>query len=360
MSRHPDRRRRSVAGTPLGGMAASRAIGLAVVVGALAVGGGGYAMAAASAGPVGGAVIHTCFNRTTGALRVVSAASRCRKGESSLSFNQAGPQGARGNAGALGPAGASGAAGSAGPAGPAGPAGADGAAGTNGAAGQAGGTGSAGPGGSTGPSGVTGATGPTGPIGVTGPTGPLGATGATGPPGPSGVTGATGPTGIGVTGPTGPLGVTGATGPTGPIGVTGSTGPPGAAGASGVVETDQASGAATAPGPGAAPSFIGPPVLVFVSSGSFTITGSFSASLGSTAGATGQFQVCSAVGAAAPSAFTPQETLTVPAGAQEIIAIPGLITVSTVGTYQIGLCGTSTSGTFDLVGNATGVVTVTH
>jgi Collagen triple helix repeat (20 copies) len=359
MSRHPDRRRRSVAGTPLGGIAASRAIGLAAVVGALAVGGGGNAMAAATTGPVGGAVIHTCFNRTTGALRVVSAGSRCRKSESSLSFNQAGPQGARGNAGALGPAGASGAAGSAGPAGPAGPAGADG------AAGQAGGTGSAGPGGSTGPSGVTGATGPTG-IGVTGstgPTGPLGATGATGPPGPSGVTGATGPTGIGVTGPTGPtgpLGVTGATGPTGPIGVTGSTGPPGAAGTSGVVETDQAFGAATAPGPGSVPNFVGPPVSVFLSSGAFTIAGSFSASLGSTTGATGQFQVCSALGAAAPSAVTPQETLTVPAGAQEIIAIPGLITVSTVGTYQIGLCGTSTSGNFDLVGNATGFVTVTQ
>jgi hypothetical protein len=305
MSRHPGRRWRSVAGTPLGGLAASRAIGLAVLVGALAVGGGGYSVAAASTGPVGDAVIHACFHRTTGALRVVSAASRCRKDESSLSFNQAGPQGARGNAGALGPAGASGAAGSAGPAGPAGPAGADGAA------------------------------------------------------GPAGASGGAGPGGSG--GPTGPSGVTGSTGPTGPAGATGSTGPAGATGPSGVVETDQASGAATAPGPGAAPNFVGPPVsVVILGTQTFTIAGSFSASLGSTVGATGQFALCRALGPAAPSAFTAPETLTVPAGGQEIITIPGLINVSTGGTYQIGLCGGSTGGTFDLVGNANGFVTVTR
>jgi hypothetical protein len=79
--------------------------------------------------------------------------------------------------------------------------------------------------GAQGETGVTGATGNTGVTGATGNTGPQGNTGVTGDgiTGATGVTGATGNTGVtgatGVTGVTGP-GITGATGATGPTGST--------------------------------------------------------------------------------------------------------------------------------------------
>lgn len=95
-------------------------------------------------------VISTCYTKSGGALRVIDAStSSCGKSETSLSWNQVGPQG---------PAGATG---------PAGPAGATGASGADGAAGPAGPEGAAGPAGPTGATGATGATGPAG-SGITG------------------------------------------------------------------------------------------------------------------------------------------------------------------------------------------------
>lgn len=138
---------------------------LAVSVVALFVALGGAAWAAI---PDAGGVIHGCYQKEQGQLRVIDTdqnyrhSSRpgrdpwdgqtCRPSEISLNWSQTGPQGATG------------------PQGPAGP---------------RGDTGAQGPAGPQGPAGDTGATGATGPQGATGATGSTGATGATGPTGPS-------------------------------------------------------------------------------------------------------------------------------------------------------------------------------
>jgi hypothetical protein len=89
------------------------------------------------------AVIHACVKKNTGLVRIVGAAAKCRRGESSVTWNA---QGARGAAGAPGTAGPQG------PAGAAGTAGSKGAAGAVGPAGPAGPPGPAGPAGPAGPS----------------------------------------------------------------------------------------------------------------------------------------------------------------------------------------------------------------
>jgi hypothetical protein len=73
----------------------------------LAMGGGAYAALA----PVHDGVIHTCYAKTTGALRVVGARTKCAKHERSLAFNEQGPTGRTGRRGDIGPAGAAGKAG---------------------------------------------------------------------------------------------------------------------------------------------------------------------------------------------------------------------------------------------------------
>jgi hypothetical protein len=102
-------------------------------------------------------VIHACYTKSGGSLRVIDSAGSCKSAETSLDWNQAGQPGP---AGPAGPAGAKGDTGATGPAGPAGP---------------------AGPTGPTGPAGADGAQGPAGPAGADG------AAGAQGPPGLSGV-----------------------------------------------------------------------------------------------------------------------------------------------------------------------------
>jgi hypothetical protein len=128
--------------------------GLVLAAGGVAVASGGI--------PGSDAVIHGCYQKNEGTLRVVPQGSNCRSDEIGLTWNQQGPTGP------------------------------------------------------TGPTGATGNTGPTGPAGDTGPTGPTGPSGATGDTGPTGPTGPIGATGD--TGPTGPTGATGDTGPTGPSG----------------------------------------------------------------------------------------------------------------------------------------------
>jgi collagen triple helix repeat protein len=87
-----------------------------------------------------GGVIHSCYAKSGGALRVIdSGVTDCKSGETSLDWN---------------------AEGRAGPAGPAGPAGDTGAAGPQGLQGPQGATGLAGPQGQTGPAGPQGPTGP--------------------------------------------------------------------------------------------------------------------------------------------------------------------------------------------------------
>src|SRR5436190_344650 len=77
--------------------------------------------------PDGNGVIHGCYQKSGGALRVIDAGvTNCAQKETSLDWNvkgAAGPQGPPGLAGMTGPAGATGAAGPPGPEGPAGAAG---------------------------------------------------------------------------------------------------------------------------------------------------------------------------------------------------------------------------------------------
>ena len=125
---------------------------------AIVVAGAAAALGAASIGlaaiPDGNGVIHSCYIKSGGALRVIDATNTtCKENETSLNWNQQGQPGAPGPQG---------------PAGPVGPAG---------------------------PTGDTGATGPAGPAGPTGPAGPKGDTGATGPAGPAGQAGPAGPKG---------------------------------------------------------------------------------------------------------------------------------------------------------------------
>jgi hypothetical protein len=90
------------------------AVAVASAVGALVA---VAALAAATAPPSDG-VIHACVHANGGWLRSVSAPTKCRKRESTLSWNREGPAGP---AGPSGPPGEQGAAGPAGPPGPPGP-----------------------------------------------------------------------------------------------------------------------------------------------------------------------------------------------------------------------------------------------
>ena len=117
-----------------------------------------------------GRIIWVCVKQVGGSVHVVSAGSKCKKGEVKFSWGAAGPKGPagdRGNNGVAGTSGLRGVTGATGVQGPAGP---------------------PGPAGPTGPSGAgSGVTGATGPQGTTGPTGPTGQTGPTGTTGASGL-----------------------------------------------------------------------------------------------------------------------------------------------------------------------------
>jgi len=148
---------------------------LGAVVGAV-LAGGAVTFAAI---PDSSGVIHGCYQKNVGNLRVIDAGGSCRPSEIAISWSQTGPPGAPGP---QGPKGDTGATGPQGPAGPQGP---------------------VGPPGPQGPQGPTGDTGATGPQGLTGPQGPKGDTGATGPAGPPGTNVAAGqscPTGQFVSG----------------------------------------------------------------------------------------------------------------------------------------------------------------
>jgi hypothetical protein len=135
------------------------------------------ALAGAAAGvavaqiPDANGIVHSCYARSGGAIRIVDEGVACKNGETALSWNQkgqAGPAGPAGAAGPAGPAGATGPAGPAGPAGPVGPAGPAGADGQTGPAGPAGADGQRGPAGPAGPQGPAGPAGPQGPSGLAG------------------------------------------------------------------------------------------------------------------------------------------------------------------------------------------------
>ncbi len=152
-------------------------------------------------------VIHGCYSRFTGGIRLIDTEATPPQscltflGETAVSWSVKGPEGPRGATGATGVTGATGARGATG---------AQGATGNSGATGQNGATGSTG---AQGPAGQAGATGVSGATGATGATGAQGATGGQGPQGETGPTGSTGPSG-----PEGQKGETGATGPQGATG----------------------------------------------------------------------------------------------------------------------------------------------
>lgn len=100
----------------------------------------GYASGTNTGGTA--SVVHACYSRPTGLVRIVDPGTPCRIGETAISWNQAGP------------------AGSPGVAGPSGPSGPPGAAGQPGSPGASGAPGSPGPAGSPGPSGAAGPSGP--------------------------------------------------------------------------------------------------------------------------------------------------------------------------------------------------------
>lgn len=156
---------------------------------AVAIVAGGVASASIPNSVTG--VITGCYKPSDGKLRVIDAQSGsvCASGESTVTWNQTGPQGP---AGPQGPQGVKGDTGDTGPAGPQGDQGVKGDTGDTGPAGPAGPQGEQGVPGPQGVKGDTGPAGPQGPKGDKGDTGAPGATGANGATGPAGPQGATG------------------------------------------------------------------------------------------------------------------------------------------------------------------------
>lgn len=182
---------------------------------AIAIGFGGVPFVAAQAAiPDADGVYTGCYQKITGATRVIDASRQvCRPMETMITWNEAGqpgpagPPGVQGEAGATGPQGEQGLAG---PAGPQGPQGESGPTGPQGAQGEQGVPGPAGP------QGPQGESGPAGPQGAQGAQGEQGMPGPAGPPGAQGEAGATGPQGV-----QGEQGVPGPEGPQGPQGIPG-------------------------------------------------------------------------------------------------------------------------------------------
>lgn len=99
-----------------------RGVVLAVAAGALAVAGVSYAFIPDSSG-----VIHACYDKVSGQVRIYDSQNGkpkgCGSGEIAITWNQRGPSGPSGPAGASGPSGPAGPSGATGPSGASGPAG---------------------------------------------------------------------------------------------------------------------------------------------------------------------------------------------------------------------------------------------
>ncbi|MFI0419076.1 hypothetical protein [Spongiactinospora sp. 9N601] len=146
-----------------------RALALAasgVLAGSLVVGGFANASSAASTAAASN-VIYACVNKSTQVVRIVGARTKCKPGETRISWNRQGPKGTDGEGG-LGPMGATG------PKGPKGDPGAQGPKGDPGVRGPRGLQGPAGAKGEPGKDGVDGADGKDGKDGKDGAQGPKG------------------------------------------------------------------------------------------------------------------------------------------------------------------------------------------
>jgi hypothetical protein len=111
------------------GVAAGAGVALVLAAGAAT---------AVFAAPGTDGTISACVKSSTGAMRMVDAGKKCKKGEKLVAWNRTGPGGGAGVAGPAGPGGPAGKPGDAGPRGDKGPAGADGAPGVQGKAGPTG------------------------------------------------------------------------------------------------------------------------------------------------------------------------------------------------------------------------------
>ena len=94
--------------------------GLASII-VFAVGMSAFGLAVAVGIPDASGVIHACYGRTNGQVRIVESATDCKNNEVAIEWNEAGPAGPQGPAGAQGPQGPAGPAGPQGPQGVAGP-----------------------------------------------------------------------------------------------------------------------------------------------------------------------------------------------------------------------------------------------
>ena len=113
-----------------------RSLLLAAICAAAALGGAAFTYATI---PASDGVIHGCFAKSGGTLRVIDASvTNCKAGETALDWNMKGAAGPKGDPGAVGSAGAAGPMGAKGDQGVAGPQGPEGAAGPTGATGPAG------------------------------------------------------------------------------------------------------------------------------------------------------------------------------------------------------------------------------
>ncbi len=138
----------------LGRFRPSPALVVAVVAVVLAIGGGAWAAIPGSDG-----VIHACYQREHGQLRLIDTSQHqgCKKSEVAISWNQTGPPGPQGQKGDTGPQGPQGQKGDTGPQGPQGQ---KGDTGPQGPQGQKGDTGPQGPQGQKGDTGAQGQAGP--------------------------------------------------------------------------------------------------------------------------------------------------------------------------------------------------------
>ena len=229
-----------------------------------------------------------------------------------------------------------------GPQGPQGPQGLQGAVGPTGPTGVAGATGATGPAGATGAAGAQGAQGVAGPQGNPGTNGINGTNGATGPAGANGSNGATGATG--------PAGANGSNGTNGSNGATGATGPAGPTGAQGIVSASYASGYPGDPTPTLA--FLTTPVSVTVSGTTQKVHVVASRALGSAVSGGGtnlNLYTCWQQGAGAINALDGvggggMWGLTAPQNQRHIFTVTGVLTGLAAGTYNVGMCGqTSTT-----------------
>jgi len=208
-----------------------------------------------------------------------------------------------------------------------------------------------GPAGPAGPQGATGAQGATGPQGPAGPQGPLGLTGATGPQGPAGSQG--------------PLGLTGATGAIGPQGPAGPQGPPGPSGTGAGVTMLTASGRGlpVIGGDWRAVAMLAAPVTLEITSSQQKALVTSHKALGSSVGDATDLNlwICRQDSAGALTKVGPGVMqLALPTGGLQIYTLSATLENLPVGTYQVGLCGSSNDTDWDLDEFSTTTALVTN